>query len=319
MSSLGPPRVVTLGETMALFRATELGSLTTTPDFRLSIGGAESNVAIGLSRLGVGATWVGRVGSDPLGDRIIRELRAEGVDVRVTVDPAAPTGLMVKERRTSTATRVLYYRSASAGSRLDLHDIAGAGIEGASLLHVTGITPALSDTAAAATDAAIDAAAEAGVPVSFDVNHRATLWKGRDPAELYRGIAARSTAFFGGESEARMLAPNADTLADLAAEIAASGPSQVIIKLGEHGCYALIDGTEYTKPAVRIQVVDTVGAGDAFVAGYLAELVRGATPDARLATAVATGAFACLHPGDWEGYATLADLLTLTADDPVSR
>ncbi|CAN5635139.1 sugar kinase [soil metagenome] len=313
------PRIVAFGETMALFRAAEVGSLATESAFTLSIGGADSNVAIGVTRLGVSATWVGRVGRDPLGDRIIRELRAEGIDVRATVDPAAATGLMVKERRTSTATRVLYYRSASAGSRLEASDIAAAGIDTASLLHVTGITPALSESAAQATIAAIADATAAGIPVSFDVNHRATLWKDRDPSSVYRDIAGRSTVFFGGEAEARMLAPTATTIEQLAAAIAELGPTQVIIKLGDEGCYALIDGVEYRQSALRIHVVDTVGAGDAFVAGYLAELVLGEAPGARLATAVATGAFACLNPGDWEGYATRDDLLTLGADDPVSR
>lgn len=312
-------RIVTIGETMALFRAVQVGSIATESEFTLSIGGAESNVAIGLTRLGVNATWVGRVGRDPLGDRITRELRAEGIDVRATIDPDAPTGLMVKERRTSTATRVLYYRRGSAGSRLSPDDIDGDDIASASLVHVSGITPAISESASAAVMAAIEAAAAAGVPISFDVNHRATLWAGRDPSEQYRTIAARSTIFFGGEAEARMLAPDAASITDLAAAIADLGPSQVIIKLGEEGCYALIDGTGFEQPAISIHPVDTVGAGDAFVAGYLAELVLGRAPDARLATAVATGAFACLNPGDWEGYATRDDLLTLDADDPVAR
>ncbi len=199
-------RVVTLGETMALVRAAHVGSLATESEMRLGVGGAESNVAIALSRLGTPATWLGRVGADPLGERILRELRAEGVDARAIVDDGAPTGLMVKESRTPTSTRVLYYRSASAGSRLSVEDVATADIATAGLLHVSGITPALSESAAAAVDAAIDAAGEAGIPVSFDVNHRASLWVGRDSSSVYRRLAARSTIVFAGEDEARLLA-----------------------------------------------------------------------------------------------------------------
>jgi 2-dehydro-3-deoxygluconokinase len=311
-------RVVTLGETMALVRAAHVGSLSTESDMKLGIGGAESNVAIALSRLGTPATWVGRVGADPLGERILRELRAEGVDARAVVDPAAPTGLMVKESRTPTSTRVLYYRAASAGSRVSPEDIAAADIPSAGLLHVSGITPALSESAAAAVDVAIDVAVAAGIPVSFDVNHRASLWAGRDASAVYRRIAARSTIVFAGDDEARLLVEGA-TPAMLARNIAELGPSQVIIKLGPDGCLALIDGVEHERGAIRITPVDTVGAGDAFVAGYLAELLAGLPVAERLTTAVKTGAFACLNTGDWEGYARRSELALLDGGEPVTR
>ncbi|MDO7883263.1 sugar kinase [Salinibacterium soli] len=311
-------RVVTLGETMALVRAAHVGSLATESELRLGVGGAESNVAIALTRLGTPTTWVGRVGSDPLGERILRELRAEGVDARAVVDPAAPTGLMVKESRTPASTRVMYYRAGSAGSRLSPVDLAAAGIREAGLLHVSGITPALSDSAAAAVDAAVDEAVAAGIPVSFDVNHRSSLWRDRDFGAVYRGLAARADIVFAGEDEARLLAEGS-TPASLARAIAALGPSQVVIKLGADGCLALVDGVEHAQPAVRIEPVDTVGAGDAFVAGYLAELLAGLPVADRLATAVRTGAFACLSPGDWEGYPRRAELALLDGGEPVAR
>jgi 2-dehydro-3-deoxygluconokinase len=311
-------RVVTIGETMALVRSAHVGSLSTESEMRLGIGGAESNVAIALARLGTAATWVGRVGADPLGERVLRELRAEGVDVRAIEEPSAPTGLMVKESRTPTSTRVLYYRAGSAGSTLQPSDLDVADIPGAALLHVSGITPALSTSAAATIDAAIDRAGEFGVPVSFDVNHRSSLWVGRDATEVYRRLAARATIVFAGEDEARLLAAG-DTPAQLARAIAELGPSQVIIKLGPDGCLALIDGVEYSREAVRISPVDTVGAGDAFVAGYLAEFLAGLPVVDRLTTAVKTGAFACLNTGDWEGFARRSELALLDAGEPVSR
>lgn len=310
--------VVTLGETMGLFRSTEIGSLAQVSDFRLSVGGAESNVAIGLARLGTPATWIGRVGADGIGERVIRELRAENVTARVTIDDCAPTGVMLKERRTPDFTSVIYYRSRGAGAKLNAADIPAGAIERASLLHVTGITAALSDSAHGALESAIVRANAAGVDVSFDVNHRTSLWVGRDASEIYRSIAARSKIVFAGLDEARLLADGETPLA-LAEGIASLGPSQVVIKLGADGCFALIDGVAHECDAISIRPLDTVGAGDAFVAGYLAELLAGLPIADRLATAVRTGAFACLGPGDWESYARRSELALLNAADPVAR
>jgi 2-dehydro-3-deoxygluconokinase len=311
--------LVTLGETMALFRGASIGSLAHEHAFELGIGGAESNVAIGVARLGGRASWIGRVGADGFGDRVLRELRAEDLDLRATVDDGARTGLMVKERRTAGLTRVLYYRAGSAGSRLAASDLDEFLIRSAGVLHVTGITPALSDSAAGAVRTAVDLAVDAGVTVSFDVNHRASLWSADAAVPVYRELAARSTVVFAGEDEAAMLVGDG-TPAELAERIAELGPSQTIIKLGADGCLALVDGVVHEVPAVPIQPVDTVGAGDAFVAGYLAELLAGAPVEQRLATAVRTGAFACLGPGDWESYARRDELALLdAAEDPVSR
>jgi 2-dehydro-3-deoxygluconokinase len=296
-------RVVTFGETMALLRPEETGSLADVDRLSIGIGGAESNVAIGLARLGTEVAWLGRIGADGLGERIVRELRGEGVEVVAVVDEDAPTGLMIKERlATGTARPVIYYRTASAGSRITTDDIAALAIPEAALLHVTGITPALSPTAHDAVLMAIAIATVAEIPVSFDVNHRAALWRDRDPAPIYREIATAANIVFAGLDEAQLLVGSDLAAADAAQAIAELGPTQVVIKLGADGCLALIDGERHEVPAVAVQVVDTVGAGDAFVAGYLAELLAGLPARERLATAVKTGAFACLSPGDWEGY-----------------
>ena len=296
-------RVVTFGETMALLRPETTGSLADADRLHVGIGGAESNVAVGIARLGSEVTWLGRIGADGFGERIERQLRAEGVAVIAVVDEDAPTGLMVKERTATGAARpVLYYRTGSAGSRLSTGDLPQLGITSATLLHVTGITPALSETARDAVLTAIGDASAAGVPVSFDVNHRPALWRGRDPVETYRQLAAGADIVFAGLDEAQLLVEAELDAAAAADAIAALGPTQVIVKLGADGCLALIDGVRYEVPAVAVTVVDTVGAGDAFVAGYLAELLAGLPAEARLATAVRTGAFACTSPGDWEGF-----------------
>lgn len=311
--------VITFGETMGLFRASSSGSLAHVSDFHFGIGGAESNVAIALARLGAPARWFGRVGADPIGRRILRELRAESVDVRAVVDECAATGIMLKEQRTRHATRVHYYRSGSAGSRLSPDDIPSAGIGEGSILHITGITPALSGQAHEAVISALDTAEHEKVPVSFDVNHRNSLWRGRDPAPTYRSIAARSDVVFAGEDEARILVPHADSPLEQARAIADLGPADVVIKRGAAGCAAVIDGLELVRAAVPVLAVDSVGAGDAFVGAYLAELVAGRLPEDRLRTAVRVGAFACLNPGDWEGFPTREELGLLDREEPVER
>ena len=308
--------VVTIGETMGLFTATASGSRAET--FRRGIGGAESNVAIGLARLGRSSTWVGRLGTDGTADLILRELRAEGVAVRAAIDPGAPTGLMVKTTPVAGRTRVDYHRAASAGSRLGPDDIDRALVQGASLVHVTGITPALSSSAAAAIAHALDLAARAGVPVSFDVNHRASLWRDREVAQVYRGLASAATVVFASPDEAALFV-SGDGPELQARAIADLGASQVIVKLGSAGCFALIDDVAHRVPAVPITPLDTVGAGDAFAAGYLAELLDGASAADRLVTAVRAGAFACLGSGDWESLPHRAELSLLDGSEPVTR
>ena len=313
------PYAITLGETMALFRSSDVGSLRQTRDFELGIGGAESNVAIGIGRLGIEAHWIGRVGDDELGARVTRELQAEGVVLHVAVDADAETGLMIKERVTSQHTRVTYRRRGSAGSRLRPSDIRPEWIAEAGLLHLSGITLGLSPTARDAFMQALEIARTASVPVSFDVNHRSTLWNGLEAADHYRRAAALSTIVFAGAEEAAVLLAEKLSPEDTVHALARLGPSEVILKLGERGCLALIDGDLHRVEAIPITPLDSVGAGDAFVAGYLAERLAGEPAARRLATAVRAGALACLAPGDWEGNPTRTSLGLLSSVDPVLR
>jgi 2-dehydro-3-deoxygluconokinase len=311
--------VVTLGETMALIRATHPGPLMHASEMTLGMGGSESNFAIALRRLGPTVTWVGRIGVDSFGEYIRRELGAEQVDAVIVADHSAPTGLMIKERRTASTQKVWYYRAGSAGSRLSPEDLPVEKIRRARVLHVTGITPALSESAADTVDRAIDVARDAGVMVAFDVNYRASLWSPDVAGQALRVLAARSDVVFASDDEAALVAGPAGDAAELAHRIAELGPAQVIIKLGAQGCVALIDGIEHRTEAIRVDALDTVGAGDGFVAGYISELLAGSKPERRLDIAVRVGAFACLVPGDWEGMPRRSELGLLDAREPVSR
>lgn len=307
-------RVVTLGETMALARTTEVGSLRHAAGLALGIGGAESNVAVGLRRLGVDASWLGRVGDDPLGERIARELRAEGLDVRATVDTEAPTGLMLKERPSAPSTAVHYYRRGSAGSRLSPSDIPPGWVEEADLLHVTGITPLLSDTARAAVQAAVERARDAGVSVSFDVNYRSALASPAVAGPILREIAERATVVFGGTEEFALMTP------DAAESLLDEGVAQVVVKRGPDGAAVFTAHGATEAPGFAIDPLDTVGAGDAFVAGYLSAHLEGLDITEALVRANACGAMACLVPGDWEAAPTRRELERfLAGGDPVRR
>jgi len=318
--SLMGGHVLTFGETMGLFRAADVGDLAEVADARIATGGADSNVAIGLSRLGIDAVWVGRVGADPLGRRVVRDIRGQGVDARVIVDPDAPTGLMIKEKRTPHTTRVWFYRSGSAGSRLTVDDIDPHLVESAALIHVTGITASISDSARETVHEVVRLARRSGVRVSFDVNHRRSLWRTGDPAPVYREVAAAADLVFAGEDEAALLTgTRTSDPAELVAALAHLGPSTAVVKRGAAGSIGYHDGAVLEHAAIAVPVVDSVGAGDAFVAGFLAGYTRAADMAACLDLATIAGAFACMGPGDWEGAPTLDDLTLLENDDPVSR
>jgi 2-dehydro-3-deoxygluconokinase len=296
---------------MALLTTPEVGRLRHAGSLTLGVAGAESNVAIGARRLGSPAAWVGRVGDDELGELVVSRIRAEGVDVGGVVrDPGAPTSLMVKERRTAAMVRVLYYRRHGPGSRLEPGDLDPARVAAAGVLHVTGITPALSDSARATVEHAVELAREARVPVSFDLNYRSALWPPDRAAAVCRDLAARADLVFASDDEAELLGLQGEA-ADLASGLADLGNGHAVVKLGERGAVAAVDGRVHVVDPVPVQAVDPVGAGDAFVAGYLAETLAGRPVPERLATAAACGAFAVTVPGDWEGLPSRDELAAL--------
>jgi 2-dehydro-3-deoxygluconokinase len=321
-SDLVTPGLVTLGETLGLLVADDVGPLAFARGMRLSMGGAESNVAIGVARLRVAATWIGRLGRDPVGDLIERHLLAERVRCIVRRDDA-PTAIMLRERRTGTSSNVTYYRHGSAGSHLNPEDLPDGVVEKAGVLHLTGITPALGPGPAAAVREAMRRARAAGVPVSVDLNFRSRLWSAAAAAPVFRELAAGADMLFAGDDEARIALEIADpadaTPEQLAEGLAGLGPSEVVVKRGRHGATARIDGELVDVPPVPVQAVDSVGAGDAFVAGYLASRLAGREPRDRLSTAAVTGALAVTVPGDWEALPRPHELSLLTAEEDVQR
>jgi sugar/nucleoside kinase (ribokinase family) len=307
--------VLTFGETMMALRAQGLVRLGA--DWRTSVAGAESNVAIGLARLGHSVRWAGRVGDDEPGSLVLRTLRAEGVTLAAVRDPEAPTGLILFEQRIGDLTRVQYHRKGSAGSRFGPGDLTGALSAGARVLHLTGVTAALGDRPLAAVRAAAEHAADAGWTLSLDVNHRARLWTAAEAARVLAPLARRVHVLIGSAEEILLAgeAPDDTDVAGTARELVRQGVREVVVKRGASGASAYTADGEWSAPAHTVRVVDPIGAGDAFTAGYLSALLDGEDIPRRLVRANAVGAYAVATSGDWEGLPDRAELDLLGLDD----
>jgi 2-dehydro-3-deoxygluconokinase len=320
-----PGEVVTLGECLAAFVATAPGPLADATEYERHVAGAEANVAVGLARLGHAVAYVGRVGPDGHGTAIVRRLRGEGVDVsHLRIDPEAATGVLFRERRALGALDVVYHRAGSAGSRLAPDDIDAAAADGAFAgarwLHLTGITPALSPSARAAVARAIDLGRESGTTVSLDVNLRRRLWTDETAGPVLRALAGRVDVVFGSVDELAVLAdadPDEDPV-ELVAAVANLGPATVVVTLGPDGAIGLeAGGRPVREPGIPVaSVVDPVGAGDAFCAGFIAGRLDGVDLPNALRMANACGALAVSVAGDQSGLPDRAELGRLLAGGP---
>jgi 2-dehydro-3-deoxygluconokinase len=298
-----PVDVLALGETMVLLLAQQSGPLREATTFSRHIAGAESNVAVGVCRLGGSAAFISRVGSDDFGRLIRMRLRGEGVDVaQVRVDSEAPTGVILRERREFGPVDVVYYRRGSAASRLSPADLDPSVIARARYLVLSGITPALSESCRATVFAAAEMARAAGVSVVLDPNIRFKLWSADDARATLRDLVRLADVVLPGADEAELLTGLGEPRA-AAADLLRLGPRLVIVKLGARGALALADdGVEVEAAGFPIpRVVDPVGAGDAFAAGFLTGQVRGMDLAASLALANRCGALAMTVPADQEG------------------
>lgn len=292
---LRPGPVVCIGETMAALAPDPVAPLDTAELLRLDIAGAESNVAMYLADHGVPARWVSALGDDPFGRRVRERIAASGVDVSgVRTDPARPTGLLVKNPGTDS-TGVHYYRTGSAASALGPPALDDPAVRDAALVHLTGITPALSASCRALVDRALRP--ERPYAVSFDVNHRPALWGDEPAAEILLPLAARADLVLVGLDEAQALWGPALTSAD-AVRALLPQPRVLVVKDGARAATAYVGQGTYTVPAPKVRVVEPVGAGDAFAGGFLAGLLRYDDPVRALRLGHLTAASALRVPAD---------------------
>mgnify|MGYP002423933878 CR=1 FL=1 len=307
------PQVITIGETMAAFTPCESGPLRYIRDYRLRIAGAESNTAIGLAKLGVGAVWLSRLGEDEFGHFVCNQIRAEGVDCsRVVFDKAHRTGLMVKETGAGE-TRVYYYRENSAASFMRPQDLdeglfAGVGTEKPQILHLTGITPVLSESCRQTLLAAVTLAKQHGLLLSFDPNIRKKLWRDTDYSPLLRELALQSEIVLLGLDEAEALFGLRKPDAIFARLFAGGCARYAAIKNGAEGAWAADGGHCLRLPPHPCRCVEPIGAGDGFNAGFLAGILQTGSIEAAGRMGCACGALATQTPGDIEGYPDAARL-----------
>ncbi|MDQ3911326.1 MAG: sugar kinase [Actinomycetota bacterium] len=298
--------VVTAGETMVLGIPSQPGRLRHASHLELKIGGAESNLAIALSRLGISAGWISLLGKDEPGQLVLDRVRAEGVDTsRVRRIEGYPTGLYLRER-VLTGGQVYYYRRGSAASTMGPWAFDPEYLEGARLMHLTGITPALSEDCRTFTLWAARVAREAGIRVSFDVNYRSKLWSPEEIRSFIEGLLPYVDLLFVGDEEAHSLWGRDDE--NLVRGLAALGPEEVVLKRGEAGSMALFEDRVLEQPGFDVPEVDSVGAGDAFNAGYIAGWLWRLAPEERLCTANAMGALSVATLGDYEGLPNESEL-----------
>ncbi|MEV6173260.1 sugar kinase [Streptomyces sp. NPDC051954] len=301
--------VVALGESMVTFLPTRPGRLADVPSFDRAIGGAESNVACVLAAAGHSTRWVSRVGADGFGDHLVEAIGGFGVDVSaVRRDPARPTGVYFRTAgdRATDAHEVAYYRTGSAASAMTAENVDMEAVRAGRLLHLSGITAALSDDCLGLLRE-LTAPGEGRPVVSFDVNHRPGLWADADGPRVLLELARGADIVFVGEDEAeeawgvtggptaiRELLPEPEVLvvkqgsrgatafsqarpagsrAAGATRVGAGGTPQA--RAGEtHPRPALTQGAVTFAHALNVDVVAPVGAGDAFAAGFLSATLR---------------------------------------------
>lgn len=315
------PMVVTLGESMVLLQSMTDRRLKHESVLLKTMGGAESNLAISLSRLGIASRWISRLGEDPHGDYIYATIAGEGVDVsQVERDNNYPTAIYFKDFNGLGDPNVYYYRKNSAASFMGPEHVKKSWLHGATHLHVTGITPALGENTSKLTIELMKQAKANGMTVSFDPNLRLKLWNKEIAKEVLLSIIPLCDLFLPGIEESEFLLGNL-SVEDAAKKFLHMGPQAVVVKLGEKGAQCFTNEGDCIVESQPVKhVVDTVGAGDAFASGVLSILVQEEVWSLELLQKAAVrgnlmGALAVQFKGDWEGAPTLQELISFEQGD----
>ncbi len=295
---------MSFGETMVLMDPVADGPLEEVDAFEKRIGGAESNFAVGISRLGHEAGWISRLGADPFGRFIESVINGEGVDTsRVRTVEDDPTGVMFKERREKGDPGVYYYRHGSAASQFSPEEVPESYIKNAAHLHVTGITPALSEACTRSVERSFEVASKGGTRISFDPNIREALWNDREPRSVLVPFLESADVVMLSEEEGRQLLED-QTVDQMLNRLVEMGVDVAAVTRGEDGSTAT-DGEEVVHhPGYDVEALDSVGAGDAFAAGFVSGLTDDEPLLEILKRANLCGALATTVSGDMEGLPT---------------
>ncbi len=292
--------IVTIGETMLRLTAPSPYALEQTHHLELEVAGSESNVAIGLSRLGMRAGWVSRLVDNPLGRRIANKIREHGVDVsHVAWTDTGRVGVYFVELGPSPRqTQVFYDRANSAMALMTPEEVNWAYVRSTRVLHLTGITPALSPSCRAIVERALDEAHSAGATVSFDVNYRSKLWSPEEARVCLEPMLPRVDVLFCSLGDAIKLFGSNDSPEDAAHYLSKQFKNEiVVVTAGGQGAVACQHGQMYAAGGYPVEVADPIGAGDAFDAGFLyGYLTDEVEHGLKMGTALA--ALQMTYPGD---------------------
>lgn len=300
--------VITLGESMVLFTPDTMGLMRYSYGFTRRVAGAESNVAIGLSRLGHKVGWISKVGKDEFGKTILSSVRGEGVDTsQVIEDELHPTGVFFKEHKSLGNVQIYYYRKHSAASNMRTEELNTKYIVNSKYLHLTGITPALSMECYSTVMHAIEVAKSNGVKVSFDPNLRKKLWSESKAKEVLLEIVSKADIVMPSITEAQFLLGTKDVQKQ-GELLLNKGASIIAIKDSTKGTFYFTKKEEGFIPNFPVIEVDPVGAGDAFAAGFISGLLNDFPIEKAVERGNAMGALAVTVSGDVEGLPEEKDL-----------
>lgn len=302
--------VLLVGEPMGLFISQEVGDFEDVKGYYLAIAGAEFNVAVGIKRLGHTPSYMTKLGNDPFGKKIIKTMNANGIatDLIIHTDKS-PTGFMFKSKVTEGNPNIFYFRKGSAASTLCGADVEKLNYKKYDIVHITGITPALSNETKEATETMVKKCKENKLMFSFDPNLRPQLWNSKEEMRAYiNKLAAQSDLFLPGIEEANILIGETDPV-KIAETYINMGAKAVVVKLGPEGSYVASKSEQGFVEGFSVDsVVDTVGAGDGFAAGVLTALREGKTLKEAARRGNAVGAIQVMSIGDNDGLPTTEEL-----------
>jgi len=304
--------VALFGEAMMLLVADRPGPLEDAESFHKRTAGAETNVAIGLARLGLKVGWASRLGTDSMGRYLIAAMQREGIDCsHVICDASQRTGFQFKGRVTDGSDPPTeYHRKGSAASQMGPADVDEAWLRSARHLHATGVFAAISDISLQAALKTLDVMRAAGRTISFDPNLRPTLWASTDVMRHWiNELASRADWVLPGVEEGLLLSGESSP-EGIARFYRQHGAKLVVVKLGAAGAYYDSDvaGTGHVAGFPVKEVIDTVGAGDGFAAGVVSALLEGRPVPEAVRRGAWIGARAVQVLGDTEGLPTRTQL-----------
>jgi 2-dehydro-3-deoxygluconokinase len=315
--------VVSMGESMVAFEAQSFGPLREAEDFKKWVGGAADNFIITLARLGFECGWFSRLGDDELGRFIHRWIRGEGVDVsRVKIDSTKPTGLFLVERRSAESNfKCHFYRSNSAATNLCPEDVDEEYVAQAKVVYPEGILLYASDSARRAVERLFEVAVKHNRIIIFDPNLRLTMMSAEEARSMVIPLMQKATYVLPGADELMKIMDKPDVDSALA-KAHSLGIHNIIIKAGAGGAMLALEGHErqHIPGFTLTRPVSPMGAGDCFVGGFTAGLLKEQPLETCVRWGNAVGAFCTMAYGPFHSCPTMTELQAfLAGKEEVSR